>query len=108
VGDLPSVISNPDGRGIGTSTYPSGHVARLVFTLVCITAILPRRWRIGVACGSVLAVAAVMLERVVANAHTATDTVGGLLLGLAVSLSWWAIVTKRDAMPRRADAAVQP
>lgn len=79
--------------------FPSGHVTRTVVfmaTLLLVPAIR-RRPRTGVVAG-VIVVGLMVLARVAAGAHYATDTLGGVLLG-ALIVAGWSFVRRREAAP---------
>lgn len=63
------------------SSFPSGHVARLAFLAVVITA-MTRSVAVAVALAALTALT--MIARVYLGDHWTSDTVGGLLLGIAV------------------------
>ncbi len=81
------------GAEVGSS-FPSGHVARVV-CLALIAAALSSRsgWRAGMAALIVLAVAA----RTYAGGHTITDTLGGAALGLSAGSAGVAWLRWREA-----------
>lgn len=73
---------------ISSGAYPSGHVADAA-TVVVLLALLLARWQIAAA-GAVYVVL-MALSRTYLGAHWATDTIGGALAGVAVSLGVWAV-----------------
>jgi len=81
------------GAEVGSS-FPSGHVARVV-CLALIAAALSSRigWRAGMAALIVLVVAA----RTYAGGHTITDTLGGAALGLSAGSAGVAWLRWREA-----------
>jgi len=81
------------GAEVGSS-FPSGHVARVVCLAVIAAALSSRiGWRAGMAALIVLAVAA----RTYAGGHTITDTLGGAALGLSAGSAGVAWLRWRDA-----------
>lgn len=79
--DVVDVLRQPRGRGLMASSYPSGHVGRLVLLAGMAVVCLPRRaWLPGALVVLVLGLL-VSVQRVLASAHTGSDGVGGLLLG---------------------------
>lgn len=87
---------------IATSSYPSGHVARMLITLGVITAVLAWR-RPGLRVPGIIAssavVALVAFCRLASGEHWPTDILGGLLLGmfwLNVLLIGWVLSRKRQ------------
>jgi membrane-associated phospholipid phosphatase len=81
------------GAEVGSS-FPSGHVARVVCLALIAAALSPRReWRAGMAALIVLAVAA----RTYAGGHTITDTLGGAALGLSAGSAGVAWLRWREA-----------
>jgi membrane-associated phospholipid phosphatase len=90
---LRAALDELAGAEIGSS-FPSGHVARVV-CLALIAAALSSRgaWRAGMAVLIVLAVAA----RTYAGGHTITDTLGGAALGLSAGSAGVAWLRWREA-----------
>lgn len=83
------VLINPRGRGLQHSSYPSGHVGRLVMVGGMAIACMPRPlWLPGVLVLLILSVLTT-IQRVLVSAHTGSDGVGGLLLagGLAAAFA---------------------
>lgn len=79
-------------------SFPSGHSANAATLAVCLGLILWRAWvwALG-ACYVVL----MMLSRTYLGAHWVSDTVGGLLLGVAVALIVWAPFAHKLRLERR-------
>jgi membrane-associated phospholipid phosphatase len=86
---------------IATSSYPSGHVARMVITLGVMVALLAWRHqelRVPTLMASAAAVALVAVCRVASGEHWPTDVLGGLLLGifwLDFLLTAWLVTGRR-------------
>jgi membrane-associated phospholipid phosphatase len=90
---LRAALDELSGAEIGSS-FPSGHVARVVCLALIAAALSSRRaWRAGMAALIVLAVAA----RTYAGGHTITDTFGGAALGLSAGSAGVAWVRWREA-----------
>ena len=68
-------------------SFPSGHAANAATLAVCLGLIF---WRAWVWVAGVCYVVLMMLSRTYLGAHWVSDTVGGLLVGVAVALIVWA------------------
>lgn len=68
-------------------SFPSGHSANAATLVVCLGIILRRVWVWAAGAAYVILM---MLSRTYLGAHWVSDTVGGLLLGVAVALIVWA------------------
>ena len=73
-------------------SFPSGHSANAATLVVCLGIILRRVW---VWAAGAAYVVLMMLSRTYLGAHWVSDTVGGLLLGVAVALVVWAPLARR-------------
>lgn len=91
---------------LASTSYPSGHATAAATTAVALALVVRRRPAVVAAAGLALAVAA---SRVFLGAHYPSDVVAGLLLGVLLATSTYAlmrVVTRRSA-PRRADPEVE-
>jgi membrane-associated phospholipid phosphatase len=77
---------------LDSGAYPSGHVANAATVAVLLT-VLVARW--GIAVAGAVYVVLMALSRTYLGAHWLTDTIGGALLGVAVSVGMWAIFAPR-------------
>jgi len=68
-------------------SFPSGHSANAATLAVCLGLIF---WRVWVWIAGSVYVILMMLSRTYLGAHWISDTVGGLLVGVAVALIVWA------------------
>ena len=68
-------------------SFPSGHSANAATLAVCLGLIF---WRVWVWIAGAVYVMLMMLSRTYLGAHWISDTVGGLLVGVAVALIVWA------------------
>jgi len=68
-------------------SFPSGHSANAATLAVCLGLIF---WRVWVWIAGAVYVILMMLSRTYLGAHWISDTVGGLLVGVAVALIVWA------------------
>jgi len=68
-------------------SFPSGHSANAATLVVCLGIILRRVWVWAAGAAYVILM---MLSRTYLGAHWVSDTVGGLLVGVAVALIVWA------------------
>ncbi|NXY93115.1 phosphatase PAP2 family protein [Streptomyces sp. BR123] len=78
-------------------SFPSGHMASATLILMVLLVVLRARtpvWWLCLGLGSTL-VAAVGVSRVLADAHHASDVVGGVLLGLVVGFAVAFAVARR-------------
>jgi undecaprenyl-diphosphatase len=83
-------------------SFPSGHVANAATLAVTLGILIPRAW---VWIAGAVYVALMLLSRTYLGAHWFTDTIGGLVLGAAVSIIVWApfayqLVHERMALKR--------
>ena len=100
--DLIDVLINPRGRGLQHSTYPSGHVGRLVMVGGMALACMPRRlWLPGAVIVLTLGLLTT-LQRVLDSSHTGSDGVGGLLLAGGLAAAFAAAIPLADAAQRAA------
>lgn len=87
---------------VDSGSFPSGHVSATVAAMVVTAVVLGRVW-IWVS-GSILGVA-MMYSRTYLGAHWLSDTVGGALLGVGLTLLVWALVKdkclQRNVSPAR-------
>ena len=77
---------------LDSGAYPSGHVANAATVAVLLVLLLARR---GVAVAGAVYVVLMALSRTYLGAHWVTDTIGGALVGIAVSLGVWAVFAPR-------------
>lgn len=76
-------FGNPLGiRVHASSSFPSGHVARLSFLALLVAALVPSVW---VRAGAVAFCAATVFARVYIGDHWISDALGGLALGIAAA-----------------------
>jgi len=73
-------------------SFPSGHSANAATLVVCLGIVLRRAWVWAAGAAYVILM---MLSRTYLGAHWVSDTVGGLLLGVAVALIVWAPLARR-------------
>ncbi len=69
------------------SSFPSGHEMRATLLVVCLIAVKPRLWPLGVGW-----LAAVTVMLVVGGWHTPSDVAGGLVAGIAVGATMLALL----------------
>jgi len=73
-------------------SFPSGHSANAATLVVCLGLIVRRAWLWAAGAAYVILM---MLSRTYLGAHWVSDTVGGLLLGVAVALIVWAPLARK-------------
>lgn len=73
-------------------SFPSGHVANAATMAVVLGFIFQRAW---IWISGVVYVVLMMLSRTYLGAHWISDTVGGLVLGVAVAVILWAPLARR-------------
>ena len=74
------------------TSFPSGHEMRATLLIICLIAVKPRLWLLGVAW-----LAAVSAMLVVGGWHTLSDVVGGLLVAVAAGAALFAVLAVRPA-----------
>ena len=77
---------------VDPGSFPSGHVANAATVAVALGFILRRTW---VWIAGVVYVILMALSRTYLGAHWVSDTVGGAVLGAAVAVLLWAVVSHR-------------
>jgi membrane-associated phospholipid phosphatase len=83
---------------IDSGSFPSGHVANAA-TMAAVLCIV--FWRTWVWLAGAAYVALMMLSRTYLGVHWLTDTIGGLVLGIAVAIMVWAPLA--DSLRREAE-----
>jgi len=74
---------------VALSAYPSGHSAVAASLVVVLALLVRRRWFTLI---GVIYVIAMGYSRLYLNVHWFTDIVGGTALGIAIGLTFWALV----------------
>ena len=83
---------------IDTGSFPSGHVANAA-TMAAVLCIV--FWRTWVWIAGVVYTILMMLSRTYLGVHWLTDTIGGLLVGVAIAVIVWAPLA--DPLRREAE-----
>ena len=73
-------------------SFPSGHSANAATLVVCLGIVVRRVWLWAAGAAYVILM---MLSRTYLGAHWVSDTVGGLLLGVAIALIVWAPLARK-------------
>jgi membrane-associated phospholipid phosphatase len=108
---LKPLLPRPDFNNypswIGTSTLPSGHVAFVAASSICMYFVAPLRWRRFVAALSVLLTVAIMLAVVLDARHRPSDTIAAVLVvGIWVALMQpWLLRSIAATSPTNASVA---
>lgn len=77
---------------IDSGSFPSGHVANAATLAVTLGILL---WRVWVWVAGTAWVVLMLLSRTYLGAHWLSDTVGGILIGIAVGILVWAPLARR-------------
>jgi undecaprenyl-diphosphatase len=77
---------------LDSPAFPSGHVANAATIVVLLALLLRRRW---IAVAGAAYVIAMALSRTYLGAHWITDTIGGVLVGVAMAVLVWVIFARR-------------
>lgn len=79
--------------------YPSGHAARIPFLGAAVAMLVPRRWRLPVLAATAALMVLEALDRVDSTLQTASDVVGGTLMGTWLALTFAALLPAVERRP---------
>lgn len=80
--------------------YPSGHAGRVPFVGAVLAVVLPARWRWPILAGTALLAFGVAADRIDSTLQTASDVIGGLLMGSGLAFAFAALARLIDRAPR--------
>jgi membrane-associated phospholipid phosphatase len=98
--DLPDLFLHPRGRHLLDSSYPSGHVGRLVLLAGIVVTFLPARLRVAATVAVAVLGGLTAAQRVLAGSHTGSDGLGGLLLGGGLAATYTSLLPLADQVQR--------